>query len=393
MHSDPLSIPEILLHVGALLDDKDLVCCVRVCKSWKEILEPLIYSGLDTIQSLEGSVWVMTHMTVAAHASHVRHILIDSHTHPQLLALTFNNLITLTIDSSPLDTDVYFEFLQRHHLDQVPDLSLEILESLSQLALRGHLRGLRSVTLDMVARGTYSPRAPVCQYISNLLTALASPLRYLKLEFGHDMDGTSFLPAFGHHFSTLTHIVVSMWVGDSSRMAQTILSSCPLLLVLSGNKVRALDMMDGKPWACLSLRSLKLTVELDPEMEDHPGKTRDDQQLFALQQISRLTQLEYISFNGDLSHGELGSMVPASLVLISGFAEYGRRRDQPQFNLDLLLSRGLNLLSTLSNLKAFELPRSKVWGFEEKEWAREHWPKLDVRRRCELGYFLMEWPS
>ncbi|KAI9234720.1 MAG: hypothetical protein BYD32DRAFT_438967 [Podila humilis] len=161
---------------------------------------------------------------------------------------------------------------------------------------------------------------------------------------------------------------------DSTRAVQTIMTSCPLLEEFSGNKVQALDMMEGKPWVCLSLRVLDLMIEMDPEMEGQPRITRDSQQLFALRQISRLTRMERIEFTGYTSCSELAKLLDEPLLKPNRPI---LAREEPRYNLELRLSKGLGLLCTLPNLKFIRLPSGQDWSMRDIDWARMHWPRLE----------------
>ncbi|KAF9959650.1 hypothetical protein BGZ72_009117 [Mortierella alpina] len=240
----------------------------------------------------------------------------------------------------------------------------QIVEGISSLALAGHLVRLHSVKLNFKSFMTPVDSLPLTLSLTKLLTSLKAPLQVLEIEYAQNMDATIFLPVLQCHFSTLRDLNINI---DSSHTVQTLLTSCPLLEEFKGSKVRALDMMSGAPWSCLGLQHLQLMIELDPEMEDQPGMTKDDQQVFALRQISQLARMNRLDFSGRLSYGE-GN--------VSRFRRPTLERYQQGNNLDLRLSKGLDLLCTLSRLQYVTLPCGQVWDDQEFDWALLHWPNL-----------------
>ncbi|KAF9114318.1 hypothetical protein BGX30_006646, partial [Mortierella sp. GBA39] len=258
--------------------------------------------------------------------------------------------LSWALDKNDIESDAANEDYDRQRLL----MNNRILEDMAQLALRGYLQSLQILELYLHNDVKNDESVPITRSVVKLLAALKSPLRELELHCGQDLVTATFLPEIQRHFSFLTSLDVSVLPADSSHMVQTIMTSSPLLWHFSGNKVQALDMMRGEPWVCLGLGRLYLTIELDPEMEDQPGMTMDDQQLFALRQISRLTRMNTINFTGTISCRERES---------ARENPNGSRleRHEHQHNLDLRLSKGLGFLGVLSELQWIMLPSGQEW--------------------------------
>ncbi|KAF9966056.1 hypothetical protein BGZ70_003418 [Mortierella alpina] len=272
----------------------------------------------------------------------------------------------------------------------VSEMSRRVIRGLAHLVGNGRLQELESLELDL--HYDYSPRMRMDEDASiekDLATVLdrVQPLKTLHVH-GLDMDKAWSFPPLRRHFETLTSLELGMPLGvESSRMVQTILSSCAMLTWYQGNSIRALDMMkDGRPWVCLALKSLELRIELelDPETKT-PDCTRQEQQSFVLAQLSRLRWLERLNFRGSISasdawtrHGEVDTADPDLKLALAKKCDRQRR-------LDLRLCEGLDRLKTLTCLSTISFQGALEWGSDEVDWALEHWPKLQSIGRIAYG--------
>ncbi|KAF9088047.1 hypothetical protein BGX27_002807, partial [Mortierella sp. AM989] len=66
----------------------------------------------------------------------------------------------------------------------------------------------------------------------------------------------------GRHFESLEEVDLGLTESVDSHMVQDILESCPRLLTFRGPKVDARDIVNGGPWVCRSLRSMKLLFDV-----------------------------------------------------------------------------------------------------------------------------------
>jgi len=148
-----------------------------------------------------------------------------------------------------------------------------------------------------------------------------------------------------------------------SRMAQDILSSCPLLEKLVAPHIDADVVMGGKPWVCLGLKVLALAFCFDP------STTVGKHQPLVFDQLSKLTRLEEWHIVGP-----------------SGFAG----------TVDLRIESGLAKLSTLKRLRAITAQHIvERMGDAEVDWMLEHWKHLEVfngklNKDCTVGNALQK---
>jgi hypothetical protein len=148
------------------------------------------------------------------------------------------------------------------------------------------------------------------------------------------------------HFTNIRVLELFPESRVKSRMAQDILSSCPLLEKLVAPHVDADVVTEGKPWVCLGLKVLELALCFDP-----PSTIRTLQPL-VFDQLSKLTQLESWCIAGP-----------------SDFAG----------TVDLRIECGLDKLSTLRRLHSVVVyDIAERMGDAEVDWMLEHWKRLKV---------------
>ncbi|KAF9418615.1 hypothetical protein BGZ94_009655, partial [Podila epigama] len=77
------------------------------------------------------------------------------------------------------------------------------------------------------------------------------------------------LQALERHFHTLRDLTFSVLGCDktSSIVIQTVLSSCPNLVSISGEVIRGLEIALGKPWVCLNLQKFYLDIDVSPQSQ------------------------------------------------------------------------------------------------------------------------------
>ncbi|KAK3823267.1 MAG: hypothetical protein J3Q66DRAFT_331279 [Benniella sp.] len=131
-----------------------------------------------------------------------------------------------------------------------------------------------------------------------------------------------------------------------TRMAQDILSSCPLLEKLVAPCVDADVVTEGRPWVCLGLKFLELAFCFIPP------NTISTVQPLVFDRLSKLTQLEEWRITGSSRCGG---------------------------NIDLRIRRGLDKLSTLRQLHTV-IAYDVVEKMEDAEvnWILDHWKRLTV---------------
>jgi hypothetical protein len=111
----------------------------------------------------------------------------------------------------------------------------------------------------------------------------------------------------------------------ASPLAQQVMSSCPILESLKAPLVDAHVVAEGKPWVCLRLKFLDLSLCFDPL------STATDLQPLVFNRLSKLTRIEVLWLSGD------------------GGRTFGRGL------IDLSIEGGLGKLSTLWLLSTVKL--------------------------------------
>ncbi|KAF9204573.1 hypothetical protein BGZ49_005138 [Haplosporangium sp. Z 27] len=153
--------------------------------------------------------------------------------------------------------------------------------------------------------------------------------------------------ALQRHFSYLSKLELQHCLGVTSAMLLETLSSCPSLQSLKGLFIRANDIVESKPWVCLSIRRLEVRIEF--------GELDQVLQPLVFKRLSVLTRLETL---------EIGD---------------GWSREIPPYQdrLDLRLASGLGHLSSLRLLKSMDVTFSRQ-TMEEADilWMLTNWSRL-----------------
>lgn len=204
---------------------------------------------------------------------------------------------------------------------------------------------------------------------------------------------TMTLPSLARHFHTLRELSFSVTNCDrtSSVVMQTVLSSCPSLVSISGEVIRGVEIAMGAPWVCLGLQNFYLDVDVAPHAVgssvekrgssgSHSGATvdstapqslststpslsptlsRSEIQKRVLHQLARLKQLQNLTL---MSHYYSPSFSPVSK---------NHRR-----GLELDLRHGLDLLSGMTELCNVYFSTIQNMDLEDASWIARHWKRL-----------------
>ncbi|KAI8596022.1 hypothetical protein EDD21DRAFT_389585 [Dissophora ornata] len=148
------------------------------------------------------------------------------------------------------------------------------------------------------------------------------------------------------HFTTLVELNLSDCPKMASTMFRDILCSCPRLISLSGHEVLAKDIVNGGPWACLSLKKMKFRPLFSDEGQ------REALQPLILKRLSNLKRLEELA---------IGAILGIHAV--------------PSLTLTFQLQNGLDLLSSLERLEYLTMDSQRL-DFEDVEWMIDYWEEL-----------------
>ncbi|KAG0080876.1 hypothetical protein BGZ93_011131, partial [Podila epicladia] len=204
------------------------------------------------------------------------------------------------------------------------------------------------------------------------------------------------LPSLARHFHTLRELSFSAPNCDrtSSIVMQTVLSSCPNLVSISGEVIRGVEIAMGAPWVCLGLQNFYLDVDVAPHtvggsiekkgssgapnsgaiMNSEPTPqssststpppssstlSRAEIQKRVLHQLARLQQLQNLTL---MSHHYSPSFSPVSK---------SHRR-----GLELDLRHGLDLLGGMTQLCNVYFSTIQNMDLEDAFWVAQHWKNL-----------------
>ncbi|KAG0257836.1 hypothetical protein BG011_003732 [Mortierella polycephala] len=254
---------------------------------------------------------------------------------------------------------INYDFEQGRSIDaDMPSLIALMVYRLSIMAAESCLQHLKYLSLRL---------AEIHPSLSKSLTRLLDhlpPLVHLVLS----SCGLNEVPfhSLERHFSTLKILDLTMVTSsESSKAVQMVMVSCPLLECLCANVLHVSDVMTdiqrGQSWMCLRLNTLHLQIEID-----YPVCliSKEACQLLALEQLARLPCMRVLYLNGQEAGNR--SFGPSTL-------------SNPNYGMDLRLSKGLDLLGCWTELEAIGFPSIvQKWGNDEVDWVLERWPCLDA---------------
>ncbi|KAF9980976.1 hypothetical protein BGZ65_004460 [Modicella reniformis] len=166
----------------------------------------------------------------------------------------------------------------------------------------------------------------------------------LHISYEQDFFASNFMELLRPHFSNIRVLHLRSNDESISPMAQEVLSSCPLLEQLTAPPIDASVVAEGKPWVCMRLQKLKLTIV-------YKDSTLPDLQPLVFAQLGRLVLLEVWQ---PYPHDTSGV-------------------------LDLTLENGLGKLSTLRSLRYINFTNtSQEMGQQEIDWILQHWTSLEM---------------
>ncbi|KAF8923874.1 hypothetical protein EDD21DRAFT_441113 [Dissophora ornata] len=165
-----------------------------------------------------------------------------------------------------------------------------------------------------------------------------------------DLDDNMFTPlvfqALQRHFKHLVELQIETSNEVASKQLQIILCSCPALKTLLGGSVLAKDVVEGKPWVCLSLETLGICIMFN-DTEQHL-------QPLIFEGLAKLTRLE-------------------RLYSWTTEAPFQEKYPVP---LQFCLESGLDALSDLRRMVSFITNCRKSLGEDGLRWMLVHWKEL-----------------
>ncbi|KAI8354282.1 hypothetical protein B0O80DRAFT_498303 [Mortierella sp. GBAus27b] len=180
--------------------------------------------------------------------------------------------------------------------------------------------------------------------------------------------------ALGRHFRTLTILAIEECDNVTSEMIQEVMSSCPLLKVLSANRLEARHIAQGKTWICTSLTSLQVFIDF----KEITVTTTMESECTTTTNIATEPTLE-AAMTDEVKMKSLQRRVFEQLSLLRKLEilSFGRVKHIPSPSLDLRVFSGLEMLETLEQLRILDFRSTIQWmGTEDAQWMNEHWPQL-----------------
>ncbi|KAG0042535.1 hypothetical protein BGZ83_000352 [Gryganskiella cystojenkinii] len=192
-----------------------------------------------------------------------------------------------------------------------------------------------------------------------LIRALAPTLKELNLNRTlFDESSWDTLQATTPLRTTLRTLSLESCSLDGLSM-QGILCTMQGLEVFRGDYITDLDVLqDDRPWVCTGMREFSVAFVLLKAEE------RTEQRILA--RLSGFQELEILR----LSYSERSLAWHTTGMDIF---------EQPQEDMRLTLSQGLDQLKSLKKLRVLELPvrREIGWSVKEAEWIQKHWQRLE----------------
>ncbi|KAI8604487.1 hypothetical protein EDD21DRAFT_350865 [Dissophora ornata] len=148
------------------------------------------------------------------------------------------------------------------------------------------------------------------------------------------------------HFNNLVELRVETSSEAASKLLQNIMCSCPALKRLQGGSVLAKDVVEGKPWVCLSLETL-IIFFMFSDTEQHL-------QPLVFECLAKLTRLE-------------------DLYCWAARMPFHEKYPVP---LQFRLQSGLDALSGLWRMASFFPGYDSSLSEEEVRWMLVHWKEL-----------------
>ncbi|KAF9357996.1 hypothetical protein BGX26_002682 [Mortierella sp. AD094] len=173
-----------------------------------------------------------------------------------------------------------------------------------------------------------------------------------------DMSSTGFGPLsfqtlIGRHYSMIQELSLQNCSEVTSAMIQELLCSCPSLKEFRGDEIIAKDIVNGRPWACLSIKVLHVYISFTAKEQDLQHK------VFGC--LSGLSQLQDFSIRDPR---------------VSFF-------NKSQNSLDFRLKSGLGVLEKLKDLRRIDWQYTlQTFGEDDIRWMLTNWKQLEYACGC-----------
>ncbi|KAF9148532.1 hypothetical protein BG015_009724 [Linnemannia schmuckeri] len=172
-----------------------------------------------------------------------------------------------------------------------------------------------------------------------------------------------------HFFSGIIELDLSYCSAVTSAMIVEVLASCNKLRKFAAGCVSAKDLVASPPWICGSLRELWLYFDMSNDASTEPAVAENET-------IGSRAELEQEEAAIERTQRQIFERI-ANLEMLQSFSFSDPTREIPLRSLDLRLGKGLELLSSLRELKGIHFHGTQQWmRTEDVVWMLVHWEHL-----------------
>ncbi|KAF9923937.1 hypothetical protein FBU30_006007 [Linnemannia zychae] len=180
-----------------------------------------------------------------------------------------------------------------------------------------------------------------------------------------------------HLFSGIIELDLSFCSSVTSAMIVDVLVSSKKLRKFAAGCVSAKDIVNSPPWRCGSLRELWIYFDINDDsnndMSVMTSTISDTNPTLIAENATLATEQTSVSRREQIQRQILERI--AGLEMLQSFSFSDPMHEVPLLSLDLKLGKGLELLSTLQELKGIHFHGTKQWmRTEDVQWMLDHWP-------------------
>ncbi|KAG0297844.1 integrin subunit alpha 8 [Dissophora globulifera] len=432
MAANPLELPEILTLTAEWLLDNEIARCSRVSKLWYRTFSHMVWRKVSIGTSCKGRPHLQH---ILKHKDSIRSIgVYDKRPYtgsglssaaweviaqlPHLESLTVSTYVVKEVVNLFWDvcervaslscSDMGFEaagdltsrtFLRVLYLSMWVRLDSDVIDEVEIIRRCPNIQMLRwpayhttNKFIRLLVEGTWpaldSMEASFGDGLDAIQAMIICGLKKISFWKVHTFGHLSF-QALRNHFVTLVELDFAICIleGSAGTMLQEILSSCPLLQIVDWPRVKAAELVPGRPWVCAKLLILTMSVVFER------GEIEDLQPLVC-EQLSRLTALVELNLYGiagiedqEFDFEEVEPGVEDAEPDVEGVEDAVDLVDIDcddrdflpyQRSFDFRLGAGLEKLATLQSLVNlnFDCTRQRM-SENDVGWMIDHWKELD----------------
>jgi hypothetical protein len=177
-----------------------------------------------------------------------------------------------------------------------------------------------------------------------------------------------------HFFSGIIELDLSYCSAVTSPMIVEVLASCNKLRKFAAGCVSAKDLVASPPWICGSLRELWIYFDMSNDDASTDPVVIGNETTEAGARAGAEAEQQEVAM--ERTQRQIFERI-AGLEMLQSFSFSDPTREIPVRSLDLRLGKGLELLSSLRELKGIHFHGTQQWmRTEDVEWMLGHWDHL-----------------